>query len=80
MNNCYDNKVMPFPIFSKIRGNMLKLVGYNLNEGYCNALENFLSKQSAEESLVEKLILHANNSNDASFASILRGLLSNCKL
>lgn len=80
MNNCYNEKVMPFPIFSKIRGNTLKLVRYNLNEGYCNALEKFLSKMSAEEFLVEKLILHGNNCIDASFAAILRGLIENSRL
>ena len=43
MHNCYENQVNPFPIFSKIRCNVLKLIGYNLNEGYCNAMENFLN-------------------------------------
>ena len=80
MNNCYNKKVMPFPIFSKIRGNVLKLVTYNLNEGYCFALEKFLSKMSAQESLVEKLILHGNNCTDTSFAAILRGLVCNSRL
>ena len=42
MNDCYDRNVMPFPIYSKISGNMLKLVGYYLNDGYCQAMEKYL--------------------------------------
>ena len=43
MNDCYNEKVMPFPVFSKIRGNILNLQGYNLNDGYCLAMERYLT-------------------------------------
>ena len=43
MKDCYERNVMPFPIYSKVRCNMLKLIGYHLNEGYCDAMENFLN-------------------------------------
>ena len=44
MKDCYTNMVMPFPVFSKIRANMLKLIGYHLNEGYAKAMETFLTQ------------------------------------
>jgi len=42
MKDCYDEKVMPFPVYSKIRGNMLNLQGYPLNKGYSVALNKYL--------------------------------------
>ena len=71
---------MPFPVFSKIRANTLSLVGYHLNEGYCKAMQNFFNSQSAQEALLEKLVLHANSCTDESFAAILTGLLKNSRL
>ena len=80
MNDCYNEKVMPFPVFSKIRGNMLNLQGYHLNDGYCLAMEKYLTQQKAEEALIEKLVLHSNNISDLSFSAIVTGLLKNSKL
>lgn len=80
MNDCYDEKVMPFPVYSKIRGNQLNLQGYSMSQGYCIAMQKYLTQQKAEEALIEKLVLHSNNLSDKSFASIITGLLKNSKL
>ena len=74
MQDCYDGDVTPFPIFSKIRRNALKLIGYNLNEGYSDALEKFLNKQNTGEAFIERIVLHENSASDKSLAAMLRGL------
>lgn len=43
MNECYRQKVVPFPVFSKVRKSTLHLVDYHLNEGYGLAMEKFFS-------------------------------------
>ena len=80
MADCYDNKVSPIPIFSKIRNNVLELLGYQLSYPYCQAIKNYLIQQKAEEALIETLILHNNNCSDEGFASILKGISSNASL
>jgi len=80
MTDCYAQKVMPFPVFSKIKNQMLRLVGYHLNAGYCEALHNFFEQQTAYESMIESLILHDNNLEDGSFARLLDGVSKFSKL
>ena len=80
MIDCYHRNVIPFPIFSKIRNNMLKLLGYKLNDAYCEAVGNYLSQQIAEEALIETLVLHNNNCSDKGLASILKGISTNTRL
>mmetsp|Transcript_15857 Transcript_15857/g.21475 ORF Transcript_15857/g.21475 Transcript_15857/m.21475 type:complete len:87 (-) Transcript_15857:902-1162(-) len=43
MHECYEQKVVPFPIFSKVRNSTLRLVDYHLNHGYSLAMEKFFS-------------------------------------
>ena len=71
---CYDQKVIPFPIFSKVQNNTLCLDFYHLNEGYSIAMQKFFSSQKAYEALIDSLILHGNNLNDKDFCAILQGI------
>ena len=80
MADCYDKKVSPIPIFSKIRNNVLELLGYQLSYPYCQAIKNYLIQQKAEEALIETLILHNNNCSDKGLASILKGITANTRL
>ena len=59
---------------------MLKLLGYQLNEAYCEAIGNYLYQQLAEEALIETLVLHNNNCSDKGLASILKGITANTRL
>ena len=57
MHECYEQKVVPFPIFSKVRNSTLNLIDYHLNKGYSLALEKFFLAQSSYESLIDAMIL-----------------------
>jgi len=71
---------VPFPIFSKVQNNTLKLDHYHLNDGYSRAMERFFRTQTSYESLIDALVLHANNLTDDSFTAILQGLSKHSRL
>ena len=80
MQNCKKEGVFIFPIFSKIRNNMLKLNNYPLDEGTCRAFAKYITSQRTEESQIETLVLHNTNTSDEGFAAILGGLVENSRI
>ena len=65
------------PIFTKIKDNVLSLIGYRLNDGVCRALGVFLAESNLridKSFMLKELVLDNNDMTDHDFAQILAGL------
>ncbi|CAI2382226.1 unnamed protein product [Moneuplotes crassus] len=74
IQKCKEENVLAVPVINKLKDKKLILENYRMNEGLAKALEAAI-EELAE--YLEVLALKSNDMNDASLASIIKGVCTN---